>query len=98
LFSPFKDLINLGSRNLVTNTYNGSLLQLLSNVYPDYNWLPWKFAECPLPYWDDVKNQRKFLDWAAKELNIKEMSDWYNVTNKVINVLPTINQTLLGIV
>jgi hypothetical protein len=52
-------------------------------VYPDYNWLPWKFGKCPANYWDDVKNQRKFMDWAAKELNIKDMSDWYNVSINV---------------
>jgi hypothetical protein len=30
-----------------------------------------------------MKNQRKFMDWAGNQLNIKEMSDWYNITTKV---------------
>jgi hypothetical protein len=31
----------------------------------------------------DSNIQRKFMDWAAKQLEVKEMSDWYKVTNKV---------------
>jgi hypothetical protein len=58
-------------------------LQLLSEIFPNYNWLPWKFQKCPKGYWDNVKNQRKFLDWASNELKVKEMSDWYKVSTKV---------------
>ena len=53
---------------------------MLSQVYPDYEWLPWKFDTVPRNFWLDVNNQRKFLEWAGKELKIKDMSDWYNVT------------------
>jgi hypothetical protein len=60
-----------------------SLVELLSDAYPDFGWLPWRFAHCPHNYWDDMKNRRKFMDWAAKELKIKEKSDWYKVTQKV---------------
>jgi hypothetical protein len=52
-------------------------------VFPTYEWLPWKFASIPKNYWDDVNNQIKFINWAGKELKIKEMSDWYNVSYKV---------------
>jgi hypothetical protein len=54
-------------------------------VYPGYDWLPWEFGRCPQNYWDEMKNQRKFMDWAGKQLKIKEMSDWYEVGIKVIN-------------
>jgi hypothetical protein len=57
--------------------------KLLSSLYPQKEWLPWKFSQLPSNYWDDVNNQIKFMNWAAKELKIKEMSDWYNVTTKV---------------
>jgi hypothetical protein len=65
------------------NKFHRSPSQLLSSTYPDYDWLPWKFTLCPRNFFNDPKNQRKFMDWAAKELNIKEMSDWYNITAKV---------------
>ena len=73
----------MGGRHLLL-TYNGSLSKILSTIYPDYNWLPWQFTRSPHNFWGDVKNQRKFMDWAGKELKINEMSDWYKVSNKVI--------------
>ena len=69
-------------RNLI-NIHNGSLQQTLSAVYPEYEWLPWKFARSPQKYWSEKKNQRKFMEHAGKELGIKDMSDWYKVSIKV---------------
>ena len=57
---------------------------MLSNVYSEYNWLPWKFDKSPQHLHNDMQIQKKFIEWASKELNIKEMADWYNVTTKVI--------------
>jgi hypothetical protein len=76
-----KELAELGGQRLLST--KGSFHQLLSTTYPDFDWLPWKFAWCPRNYWNDMKNQRKFIEWAAKELKIEQMSDWYKVTHKV---------------
>jgi hypothetical protein len=62
---------------------NNSTHTLLSQVYPEYDWLPWLFVKTQPNFWKDKKNQRKFTDWAAKQLNIKDMSDWYKVSQKV---------------
>jgi hypothetical protein len=78
----------LGGYSLL-NRYD-SLSQLISEMYPENTWLPWKHDRCPQNWWNDVKNQRKFMDWAAKELNVNEMSDWSKVTNKV-RTIPTGN-------
>ena len=59
--------------------YKGSPIALLSAVYPDYDWLPWKFSRCAHGYWDSLDNQKKFLEWAGKEWEIKNMEDWYKV-------------------
>jgi hypothetical protein len=32
-----------------------------------------------------MENQRKFMNWAAEQLGIKEPSDWYKTTVKVTN-------------
>jgi hypothetical protein len=77
-------LSEIGGASLLMGKYNGVLSNLLAEVYPENEWLPWKFVICPHNYWDDMKNQRKFIDWAAKQLNIKEKSDWYNVTVKCL--------------
>jgi hypothetical protein len=76
-----KDLINLGGQDLVSN--KGSVSQLITALYPEHDWLPWRFDDRPLNFWEDAKNQRKFMEWAGKQLNVREMSDWYKVTQKV---------------
>ncbi len=60
---------------------------LLSSIYPEYEWLPWRFLHLHVAkgFWDDVKNQRDFMDWAGKKLNYKSREDWYGVTAEVIN-------------
>jgi hypothetical protein len=79
-----KDIKNLGGSGLV-DRYNGSLYELLSSVYSENEWLPWLFVNVPVNFWGDIENQRVFVNWVAKELNIHKMSDWYNVTQRVIN-------------
>jgi hypothetical protein len=63
--------------------FNESPSYLLSAVFPEQNWLEWKFEQCPKNFWESGKNRRKFLEWASHELKIKELSDWYNVTAQV---------------
>jgi hypothetical protein len=75
--------LNIGGAKLL-NKYKDSPLRMLSTIYPEYDWLPWKFNEpCPPNYWESVNNQRKFIDWAGKQLSVKEMSDWYKVSKMV---------------
>jgi hypothetical protein len=64
--------------------------KMLSTLLPEYQWLPWKFETTPRYFWDDTENHSKFLTWAANELNIKELSDWYKVTRNV-KIFVTIN-------
>jgi hypothetical protein len=54
-------------------------------VYPEYEWLPWRFNIVLKGFWDDVKNQKKFMDWAGKQLDYKNREDWFKVTTKVTN-------------
>ncbi len=74
---------DLGGKHLLQDLYNNSLFNLLSTVYPDYDWLPWRFDRCPKDFWSNVNNQIKFVKWAANELKIKEMNDWFKITYKV---------------
>ncbi len=76
--------MKIGGRGLLNNVYHGSLLHLLCAVYPEYEWLPWRFTQVPKAYWNDINNQKIFLEWAEKQLNIKEKEDWYKITRKVL--------------
>ena len=78
-----KDIRNIGGNYLLTK-YNDSLIQILSAVYPEYEWLPWKFTRTSATYLEDLKGQRQLIDRIAKQYNVKEMSDWYKVSEKVL--------------
>jgi hypothetical protein len=77
-----KEMAKHGCTSLLIK-YNHSPYKVLTSVYNQYDWLPWKFGRCPRSYFEDVNNVRKFLDWAGKELNLKDMGGWYSVTSKV---------------
>lgn len=64
--------------------YDNSNSQLLAAIYPQYHWLPWKFAKCPRSYWDNVNNHIKFMEWAKNELKIKDLEDWYKISLNVL--------------
>ena len=68
---------------MLLSKYNNSILYLLSKLFPEQDWLPWKSPSCPPSYWDNVNNQRKFLEWAKTELKIKNNNDWYKKSEKV---------------
>ena len=51
----------------------------LKSIYPNYEWIPWKFHQTPKNYWLNIENQRKYCDWLSNQLNIKSMEDWYKL-------------------
>jgi hypothetical protein len=72
---------------LLNSYYNGSPSLLITTIFPEYGLLPWKFTCGPRKYWDNLENQRKYMDWAAQQLGIKKPSDWYSVSFAVRNFL-----------
>jgi hypothetical protein len=54
--------------------YNYSLYDILSTAYKDKTWYPWQFRAQSDP--------KTFLDWAAQQLDLKDLTGWYNVTQK----------------
>ena len=64
--------------------YNNSPSQLLSSVYPELNWLPWRFSKRHLNQSDHVNKEKQFVDSLANTLKIKEFSDWYEISPKVL--------------
>jgi hypothetical protein len=77
-------LNKIGGAGILKLHFNNSINLLVSSIYPEYEWLPWRFAHAPKGYWNDVKNQRLFMDWAGKQLNYINKEDWYKSTTEVI--------------
>ena len=63
--------------------YKYSMQQALKTIFPEHNWVQWNFSLTP-GFWNEMSNQRKFMDWLGSQLGVKSYKDWYNVTKKVI--------------
>lgn len=81
---PFKVLSSAGVSTLLLH-YDASPPKMLLSVYPEHNWLLWKFYKLPKDMWQQneyqqfftggsitLKSQRLYLDWAGHtKFNIK---------------------------
>ena len=68
----------------------GSPGKVLSSVYPEYPWFPWKLPLSKTVYWSNPKSWKPLLDYIGTKLNVKEPSDWYKVkpeVNKIYKIL-----------
>eukprot|EP01114_Cavostelium_apophysatum_P005321 TRINITY_DN1615_c1_g1_i1.p2 TRINITY_DN1615_c1_g1~~TRINITY_DN1615_c1_g1_i1.p2 ORF type:complete len:559 (-),score=129.89 TRINITY_DN1615_c1_g1_i1:334-2010(-) len=64
--------------------HNGSMIEMLMNLKPDCDWMPWKFERLPHHFWKDAKMQRRFMDRLAIHLGVRESEQWYEVTKQDI--------------
>ncbi len=42
-------------------------------------WQIWKFEQIPKEYWEQLNNQKLFMDWLGEELGHRTKSDWFNL-------------------
>ena len=64
--------------------YSDSPLMFLKGVFPDVEWLPWKFGLTTRDYWDNIENHKIYANWLGERLGYKNMDDWYQITKKLI--------------
>jgi hypothetical protein len=52
-----------------------------------YSEHPWKILLFKLPenFWENKENHRYFTDWLFKELQFKQMDDWYQINKEDIS-------------
>jgi hypothetical protein len=81
-----RDMYDMGLGGILSNFYNNSPQQALADVYPHHKWLPWKF-KLTRRVWENVSNRNQFLQWAADELGVTKMEDWYQVSVPQISSL-----------
>jgi hypothetical protein len=57
------------------------ILLALMSVYPEHNWLFWRFTDTrsPLSFWKDTDNQKKYIEWLRAELKIQNLQDWLTI-------------------
>lgn len=65
--------------------YYNSLCKALMKLYPDYEWLPWKFKNGPPKgYWDHEDHRKLFFNWLGKQLNFQSLEDYYKLNHEII--------------
>jgi hypothetical protein len=72
---------DFGGAGLLASVFGDSVAPAVMSVFPEHSWQFWRFQKVPKGMWEDPKRQREFLEFAATELGIKTMEDWYNVTS-----------------
>jgi hypothetical protein len=53
------------------------LADCLLKVYPEHQWDEVKLRPKTQGYYRDAKNLRRYIEWAAQELDVLSLSDWY---------------------
>ena len=86
------EIRNYGGSGLL-NKYNNSLQHALKSIYPNYEWIPWKF-QTSKNFWSNIENQRKYFNWLSNQLNIKSNEDWYNI--KIEQIISLYSSSLLN--
>ena len=83
------DVIKAGGRALLT-AKSDSLIKLLSDAYPNHNWVPWRFTRVPSGFWNIKENRIKALGHIATQLGIDlNRSSWQGLTrNTISNIEP----------
>jgi hypothetical protein len=80
------NILNFGGRGLLHNLFNGSIAAAIQTTYPHHKWLVWEFEDrLPNGYWEEMSNQRDFLDSLGKRLGFQQMEEWYKVTQRDID-------------
>eukprot|EP01114_Cavostelium_apophysatum_P023578 TRINITY_DN8925_c0_g1_i1.p1 TRINITY_DN8925_c0_g1~~TRINITY_DN8925_c0_g1_i1.p1 ORF type:complete len:571 (+),score=118.79 TRINITY_DN8925_c0_g1_i1:92-1804(+) len=73
-----RDIKAFGGTGLLCR-YGRSLIRLLKDVYPQFDWKFWRFDRVPPGYWFIESFQRQFLDDFAQRYMIKNDEDWYAI-------------------
>jgi hypothetical protein len=76
-----KDFFDNQGGGLLVTYYNNSPYQTLKFLFPETEWLPWKFGSAYKSFWDSVENQKQYMEWLFKHLCYQTEEDWYKVTN-----------------
>src|SRR5690349_6915619 len=57
----------------VLQCYNNSPLNALQSVFPEHNWIPWKFGQVPQGFWEKRENQLEYFSWLGEQLGYRSM-------------------------
>src|SRR5690349_8561441 len=84
-----EDICRNGGITLLFKHYNSSPSMALQKVYPEHNWMLWRFKVVPTGYWDEILDNpvesKRLVDWLGEQLHIKGLDDWNRVSLDQMN-------------
>ncbi len=78
----FEDFRINGGHGLVATYWRSSPVVAVKQCFPRYEWHEWLFAQCPMGFWDDRRNHRRYMKWLGGQLGFRRPEDWYSVTTE----------------
>jgi hypothetical protein len=63
--------------------YNGSPFLFLKKIFPEYNWLGWKFQTTPYHFWNS-ETEKQYVNWLGEKCGYKNIDDWYKISRKIL--------------
>lgn len=57
-----------------------SFISLISIIYPNYEFITYKFKQSPHGYWNDSNNRKNYLKDLFNHKGFTEITDWYSIT------------------
>ena len=74
-----KDIRNNGGGGLLGSYYRGSPSSAVQSVYPEHNWMLWRFNTVPRGCWErlatDPNEAARMIQWLGEQLSIKCLDD-----------------------
>lgn len=68
-----------GGSGLLLLKYKNSPVLALKDRFPEIDWQEWLLGKVPQRFWRDLRNCRRYCDWLATRLRIRQQDDWYKV-------------------
>ena len=84
------DFLRLGGRGILSH-YNNSIYQMLINIYPDYNWVPWNFNSITVSILRNPETIKLVMEHISKKIKIQSNDEWYRVSNSDLKQLKVYN-------
>ncbi len=78
------NIINENYGSGLIKYYQGSSVLFLKSVFPQENWLEWKFVQTSQGFWNEKIHHQLYAIWLGEILGYRTMEDWYNLTVDII--------------
>lgn len=59
--------------------YNESIITMVQDYLPWYDWKEWLFPRAPCNFWDDAQNRLRYLKWLGNRLGFETWENWYRI-------------------